>query len=84
VGRDSQLQGVLPPMTPQDLGTNLFLSLIFAILGFILLFIGYRVFDKLTPTDLNKRIFEDGNVAAAILAGAFVLGLAIIVAMAIN
>ena len=28
----------------------------------------------MTPTDLNKRIFEDGNVAAAILAGAFVLG----------
>ena len=64
--------------------TNLVLSLVFAILGFILLFVGYRVFDALTPTDLNKRIFEDGNVAAAILAGAFVVGLAIIVAMAIN
>lgn len=64
--------------------TNLVLSVVFAILGFILLFIGYRVFDALTPTDLNKRIFDDGNVAAAILAGAFVLGLAIIVAMAIN
>lgn len=63
---------------------NLFLSVMFAALGFVLLFIGYRVFDALTPTDLNKRIFEDGNVAAAILAGAFVLGLAIIVAMAIN
>ena len=64
--------------------TNLVLSLVFALFGFILLFVGYRVFDALTPTDLNKRIFEDGNVAAAILAGAFVLGLAIIVAMAIN
>lgn len=64
--------------------TNLILSLIFAILGFALLFIGYRVFDALTPADLNKRIFDDGNTAAAILAGAFVLGLAIIVAMAIN
>jgi len=63
---------------------NVFLSVMFAILGFVLLFIGYRVFDALTPTDLNKRIFEDGNVAAAILAGAFVLGLAVIVAMAIN
>jgi putative membrane protein len=70
--------------TGQQIITNLFLSLVFALLGFALLFIGYRVFDALTPTDLNKRIFEDGNVAAAILAGAFVLGLAIIVAMAIN
>ena len=64
--------------------SNIVLSLVFALLGFVLLFIGYRVFDALTPTDLNKRIFEDGNVAAAILAGAFVLGLAIIVAMAIS
>lgn len=64
--------------------SNLILSLTFAILGFVLLFIGYRIFDALTPGNLNKRIFEDGNSAAAILAGAFVLGLAIIVAMAIN
>ncbi len=71
-------------MTFQDTMTNLGLSVLFAILGFILLFAGYRIFDMLTPTDLNKRIFEDGNSAAAILAGAFVLGLAIIVAMAIN
>ena len=64
--------------------TNIVLSLVFALLGFVLLFIGYRVFDALTPTDLNKQIFENGNVAAAILAGAFVVGLAIIVGMAIN
>jgi uncharacterized membrane protein YjfL (UPF0719 family) len=71
-------------MEAQQMMTNIFLSLVFALLGFVLLFIGYRVFDMMTPTDLNKRIFEDGNVAAAILAGAFVLGLAIIIAMAIN
>jgi uncharacterized membrane protein YjfL (UPF0719 family) len=71
-------------MDIQQTLTNIGLSLVFALLGFVLLFIGYRVFDALTPTDLNKRIFEDGNVAAAILAGAFVLGLAIIVAMAIS
>jgi uncharacterized membrane protein YjfL (UPF0719 family) len=71
-------------MDAQQMGTNIFLSVVFAILGFVLLFIGYRVFDALTPTDLNKRIFQDGNVAAAILAGSFVLGLAIIVAMAIS
>ena len=63
---------------------NIVLSLVFALLGFALLFIGYRVFDALIPSDITKCIFEDGNVAAAILAGAFVLGLALIVAMAIN
>jgi uncharacterized membrane protein YjfL (UPF0719 family) len=64
--------------------TNIVLSLVFALLGFALLFIGYRVFDALIPSDITKCIFEDGNIAAAILAGAFVLGLAVIVAMAIN
>ncbi|MFN8635110.1 MAG: DUF350 domain-containing protein [Chloroflexota bacterium] len=71
-------------MEAQQTINNIVLSLLFALLGFVLLFVGYRVFDALTPTDLNKRIFEDGNVAAAILAGSFVLGLAIIVAMAIS
>ena len=64
--------------------TNIVLSLVFALLGFALLFIGYRVFDRLISSDINKCIFEEGNVAAAILAGAFVLGLAVIVALAIN
>ena len=71
-------------MDVQQIITNIGLSLVFALLGFVLLFIGYRVFDKMTTTDLNKQIFEQGNVAAAILAGAFVLGLAFIIAMAIN
>ena len=64
--------------------SNIGLSLVFALLGFALLFVGYRVFDRLIPSDINKCIFDEGNVAAAILAGAFVLGLAVIVAMAIN
>ncbi|HTE84089.1 MAG TPA: DUF350 domain-containing protein [Dehalococcoidia bacterium] len=60
------------------------LSVLFAVLGFLLLFAGYRVFDWLTPTDLNSDIFEKGNVAAAILAGAFVVALAIVIHAAIT
>lgn len=62
---------------------NAALSLVFALLGFVLLFIGYRVFDSLTPQNLGKSIFEDGNVAAAVLAGAFIVGLALVIAAAI-
>lgn len=64
--------------------SDVLLSLLFTVLGFILLFAGYRVFDWLTPTDLNDDIFRKGNVAAAVFAGAFVLGLAIIVRAAIS
>ena len=63
---------------------NALVSIIFALLGFILLFIGYKVLDALTPADLGAIIFEEGNTAAAIFSGAFILGLAIVVAAAIH
>ena len=64
--------------------SSILLSVLFALLGFVLLFVGYRVFDTLVPADLNKRIFEDGNLAAAVVVGAFIIGLAMIVANAIS
>lgn len=63
---------------------SILLSVLFALLGFALLFGGYRLFDALTPTDLSKRILEDGNLAAAILAGSFVIALALIISAAIS
>ncbi len=60
------------------------LTILFAIIGFVLLFAGYRVFDWLTPTDLADDIFRKGNVAAALFAGAFVIALAIIISHAIS
>ena len=67
----------------QALG-NMALSIVFSVLGFILLFLGFKVFDWLTPADLSKKIFEDGNMAAALVMAAFILALAQVVAAAIN
>jgi len=64
--------------------SSMALSVVFALLGFVLLFVGYKVFDLLVPADLNKRIFEDGNLAAALVVAAFIIGLALIVANAIS
>lgn len=60
------------------------LSIVYAILGMVLLYIGYRVFDWLTPTDMQEDIFKDGNVAVGILAGSFIIGLAIVIMGAIH
>ncbi len=60
------------------------LSIVYAVLGMVLLFVGYRVFDWLTPTDLQEDIFKNGNVAVAILTGAFIIGLAIVILGAIH
>jgi putative membrane protein len=64
--------------------SDVLLSALFAVLGFVLLFVGYRVFDWLTPSDLSDDIFRKNNLAAAIFAGAFVIALAIIISHAIS
>ena len=63
---------------------NLLLATVFSVLGFVLLFVGYRLLDALTPTDMARKIFEEGNVAVSILAGAFVIGLAIVIGASIH
>ena len=56
--------------------------LLFAAIGVITAIVGYKVFDKCTPGHLTKEILEHRNVAAAIIAGAVILGVCIIVAAA--
>ena len=62
----------------------LVLSVVYAALGIVLLYVGYRLFDWLTPTNLQEDIFKNANVAVAILVGAFILGLAIVIGAAIH
>lgn len=40
------------------------------------------MFDKFTPGDLHREIIENKNVAAAIVGGAVIVGVCIIVAAA--
>jgi uncharacterized membrane protein YjfL (UPF0719 family) len=56
--------------------------ILFAILGIILAVVGYKLFDKFTPGDLHREIIENRNVAAAILGGAIILGVCVIIAAA--
>jgi putative membrane protein len=68
----------------EQIARNALVSLLFAVLGFALLFVGWRVLDALTPANLEKKIFEEGNLAAGILAGAFIIALAMIIHAAIS
>lgn len=58
------------------------LMVLFAIVGVLSAVAGYRIFDKFTPGDLHKEIIENKNMAAAVIAGAAILGVCIIVAAA--
>ena len=62
----------------------LIISIIYAALGMVLLWIGYKIFDLVTPSDMQKKIFEEGNVAVAITVGSFILGLAVVIGAAIH
>ena len=55
------------------------LGLVYALTGMVLLLAGYKLFDALTPTDMQRKIFEEGNVAVAITVGLFMLGLAVVI-----
>lgn len=59
-------------------------SVIYSLIGIVLLVISFFVFDKLTPGTLWKEIIEEHNTALAILAAAFMLSLALIISSAIH
>ncbi len=56
--------------------------LLFAAIGIIAAIIGFKLFDKCTPGNLQKEIIEHKNVAAAIVAAAVIVGVSIIIAAA--
>ena len=69
-------------LTPNTLLQALGSMIVFAIVGIAVAVVGYKIFDKCTPGDLSKEILENRNVAAAIVAGAVIIGVSIIVAVA--
>jgi putative membrane protein len=56
--------------------------LLFALIGILTAIAGYVLFDKCTPGNLHKEIVENKNTAAAMIGGAVILGVCIIVAAA--
>ncbi len=57
--------------------------LIFAGIGIVAAIIGFKLFDLCTPGNWQKEIVENKNVAAAIVAGAVILGICLIIAASI-
>jgi putative membrane protein len=60
------------------------LNLLYAIAGVVLMFVSYRVIDKLTP-EVNFPVeLGKGNVAVAIFVAAIFISIAMIIARALN
>ncbi|MBU6300650.1 MAG: DUF350 domain-containing protein [Verrucomicrobia bacterium] len=67
--------------TPWE-GLSLFA--IYGLAGIVLAAVSYKLFDKLTPGDLHREIFENKNAAAAILAASVIIGVSLILAAAMG
>lgn len=59
-------------------------AVVFAFLGALILFVCFWIFEKVTPENLWRQVLQEKNVALAIVAGAFMIAMAIIIASAIH
>ncbi len=57
-------------------------SIVYFFIGILFCAIGYKVFDIITPFDLNKEI-DDHNIAAGLTVAGMFIGIAIVVSAAI-
>jgi len=60
------------------------LNFAYAVLGVVLMWVSYRIFDRLTPEMDFAVELKKGNVAIAIFIAALFLAIAIIVGSALN
>ncbi len=58
--------------------------IVFSLLGVLVLFTAFLVIERVMPQDLYKEVVLNRNLAAALVAAAFIIAMAIIIAGAIH
>lgn len=71
------------PVSGDLLGQGVIATLLFFVIGFAVLGLGFLALDLITPGDLRTQVYTDRNPNAAVLLGANHVALAIIVVTAI-
>lgn len=59
-------------------------SILFSLVGIAILLVGYLIIEKLTPENTWKEIVNNNNIALAIVFGAFIIGISMIISAAIH
>ena len=59
-------------------------SVVYSVLGILILIIAFWIIEKITPENLYKEIIDKHNVALAIVCAAFMIAVAIIISSAIH
>lgn len=68
----------------EELQPVLITTVIFVVLGLIVFAIAYFIVVKASPFSVRKEIEEDQNIALAIIIGAMIIGIALIISAAIQ
>jgi hypothetical protein len=71
------------PLPPALSWAGLFSSVVYGLVGLILLIIGYYSYELITPFSVKEELISHRNPAVGIVVSAFILGMAIIIAAAI-
>jgi putative membrane protein len=59
-------------------------SVVYSLIGVIILVVAFWIMEKLTPQNLVKEIIEKQNLAVSVIAAAFIIAIAIIISSAIH
>lgn len=59
-------------------------SIIYSFLGVFILVVSFYIVEKITPENVWKEIVQNKNTAVAIIAAAYILAIALIIASAIH
>ena len=76
-------QETVSPGPMQLLGAHLIAAVVFSLVGIVVFALSLLVMEKATPYSIVKEIVEEHNQAMAVIVGAIVLGISVIIAAAI-
>jgi len=69
---------------PASFGQAVLSTFVFGLVGIVLAILGFKLFDFITPFNLEKEMCENKNIAVGILCGGIVLGICWIVAASMS
>jgi putative membrane protein len=72
------------PWPPNTLWEAALACVVFGLIGIGLAVLGFKIFDLVTPGNLEEEIVKKNNMAAAIITGAFIIGVCIIIARVVG
>jgi putative membrane protein len=72
---------MLASLMSENFGMSVLSASVFGLLGIILMMLGFKVFDWITPKiDIERELAEKHNIAVAIVVAAVFLGISVILA----